>query len=129
MQAGGAQRLSALKRRIAAIEGTRTMLEDRKTLSLGVPGIDAALGGGLAFGALFLLRTVPLGARIAILPLLGGAFVFSYLRRSRRPSGSSVGKGTGPRRMWPTSRRRATSSGWSAPASPRTARSAIRRES
>ena len=41
---------------------------------------------GLAFGALFLLRTVPLGARIAILPLLGGAFVFFYLRRSRRPS-------------------------------------------
>jgi hypothetical protein len=41
---------------------------------------------GFAFGALFLLRTVPLGARIAILPLLGGAFVFYYLRRSRRPS-------------------------------------------
>jgi hypothetical protein len=41
---------------------------------------------GLAFGALFLLRTVPLGARIAILPLLGGSFVFFYLRRSRRPS-------------------------------------------
>jgi hypothetical protein len=41
---------------------------------------------GFAFGALFLLRTVPLGARIAILPLLGGVFVFSYLRRSRRPS-------------------------------------------
>jgi hypothetical protein len=44
------------------------------------------LVAGFAFGALFLLRTVPLGARIAILPLLGGAFVFSYLRRSRRPS-------------------------------------------
>ncbi len=41
---------------------------------------------GLAFGALFLLRTVPLGARIALLPLLGGAFVFYYLRRSKRPS-------------------------------------------
>jgi hypothetical protein len=41
---------------------------------------------GFAFGVLFLLRTVPLGARIAILPLLGGAFVFSYLRRSTRPS-------------------------------------------
>jgi hypothetical protein len=41
---------------------------------------------GLALGALFLLRTVPLGARIAILPLLGGAFVFYHLRRSRRPS-------------------------------------------
>src|SRR5919201_199423 len=38
------------------------------------------------FGALFLLRTVPLGARIAILPLFGGGFVFAYLRRARRPS-------------------------------------------
>ena len=41
---------------------------------------------GFVFGAIFLLRTVPLGARIAILPLLGGAFVFYYLRRARRPS-------------------------------------------
>jgi hypothetical protein len=41
---------------------------------------------GLAFGALFLLRTVPLGARIAILPLVGGGLVFAYLRRDRRPS-------------------------------------------
>ena len=41
---------------------------------------------GFAFGAIFLLRTVPLGARIAILPLLGGAFVFDYLRRDKRPS-------------------------------------------
>jgi hypothetical protein len=41
---------------------------------------------GLALGALFLLRTVPLGARIAILPLVGGALVFAYLRRARRPS-------------------------------------------
>jgi hypothetical protein len=40
---------------------------------------------GLAFGALFLLRTVPLGSRIAILPLLGGGLVFAYLRRDRRP--------------------------------------------
>jgi protein ImuA len=56
MQAGGAQRLSALKRRIAVIEGTRSVLEDRKILPLGVPGIDAALGGGLAFGALHELQ-------------------------------------------------------------------------
>jgi hypothetical protein len=38
------------------------------------------------FGALFLVRTIPLGARIAILPFLGGGFVFAYLRRGRRPS-------------------------------------------
>jgi hypothetical protein len=44
------------------------------------------LVAGLALGALFLLRTVPLGARIAILPLLGGAFVFHYVRRGSRPS-------------------------------------------
>jgi hypothetical protein len=40
---------------------------------------------GLALGAVFLLRTVPLGARIAILPLLGGGLVFAYLRRDMRP--------------------------------------------
>jgi hypothetical protein len=40
---------------------------------------------GLALGALFLLRTVPLGSRIAILPLVGGGLVFAYLRRGRRP--------------------------------------------
>jgi hypothetical protein len=60
------------------------------TLVLVAVGLErrrkALLLAGLAFGALFLLRTVPLGARIAILPLLGGAFVFYYLRRSRRPS-------------------------------------------
>src|SRR5262245_9818668 len=56
MQPGVAQRLSALRRRIAAIEGTRSLLEDRKTLPLGVPGVDAALGGGLAFGALHELQ-------------------------------------------------------------------------
>jgi hypothetical protein len=60
------------------------------TLVLVAVGLErrrkVLLLAGLAFGALFLLRTVPLGARIAILPLLGGAFVFSYLRRSRRPS-------------------------------------------
>jgi hypothetical protein len=49
-------------------------------------GRKLLLLAGLALGALFLLRTVPLGARIAILPLVGGAFVFFYLRRSRRPS-------------------------------------------
>lgn len=42
----------------------------------------AALGLTL----LFLLRTVPLGARIALLPLLGALFVFFYVRRAARPS-------------------------------------------
>jgi hypothetical protein len=60
------------------------------TLVLVAVGLErrrkVLLLAGLAFGALFLLRTVPLGARIAILPLLGGAFVFYYIRRSRRPS-------------------------------------------
>jgi hypothetical protein len=41
---------------------------------------------GVGFGALYLLRAVPLGDRSAILPLLGGAFVLYYLRRGRRPS-------------------------------------------
>jgi hypothetical protein len=46
----------------------------------------ALLIAALALGALFLLGTVPLGARIAILPLLGGGFVFCYVRRATRPS-------------------------------------------
>lgn len=41
---------------------------------------------GLLFAALYLFRAVPLGDRSAILPLLGGGFVVSYLRRDRRPS-------------------------------------------
>jgi len=36
--------------------------------------------------AIFLLRGVPLGARISLLPLIGGLFVLFYLRRSSRPS-------------------------------------------
>ena len=77
MPAGAAQRLSALKRKIAAIEGTRSVLEDRKTLPLGVPAIDAALGGGLAGGALHELQPagpVHLGAAFGFaLALAGGA--------------------------------------------------------
>jgi hypothetical protein len=42
--------------------------------------------GGLALGALFMVRSVPIGARVAILPLLGGAFVFYYIKRRSRPS-------------------------------------------
>jgi len=56
MPSGGAPRLSALRRQIAAIEGMRSVLEDRKILPLGVAGIDAALGGGLASGALHELQ-------------------------------------------------------------------------
>jgi protein ImuA len=48
---GAAEGLGALRRKIAAIEGTRAPVEDG-TLPLGIPGIDAALGGGLALGAL-----------------------------------------------------------------------------
>jgi hypothetical protein len=40
----------------------------------------------IALGAVFLFRTVPLGDRIAILPLLGSLFVLYYLRRAARPS-------------------------------------------
>src|SRR5262245_19064773 len=56
MPSGGAPRLSALRRQIAAIEGTSSVLEDRKILTLGVAIIDAALGGGLASGALHELQ-------------------------------------------------------------------------
>jgi hypothetical protein len=59
------------------------------TLLLVAVGLErrrkVLLIAGLAFGALFLLRTVPLGSRIAILPLVGGGLVFAYLRRGRRP--------------------------------------------
>jgi hypothetical protein len=36
--------------------------------------------------AIFLLREIPLGARISLLPLIGGLFVLYYLSRSSRPS-------------------------------------------
>jgi hypothetical protein len=42
--------------------------------------------GALGLMALFLLRAVPLGARADLLSLVGGLFVFVYLRRSARPS-------------------------------------------
>jgi hypothetical protein len=40
----------------------------------------------IALGSVFLLRTLPLGDRIAILPFLGGLFAFHYLRRATRPT-------------------------------------------
>jgi protein ImuA len=56
MRVMAAQGLSALRREIAAIEGTRAALDDgRPVLPLGVPAIDAALGGGLARGAVHAL--------------------------------------------------------------------------
>jgi hypothetical protein len=40
----------------------------------------------IALGSVFLLRTLPLGARIAIIPFLGGLFAFYYVRRATRPT-------------------------------------------
>lgn len=40
--------------------------------------------------AVALLRTVPLGSRMALLPLLGGLLVLWYVRQGRRPSVRSV---------------------------------------
>jgi hypothetical protein len=45
----------------------------------------------IALGSVFLLRTLPLGARIAILPFLGGLFAFYYLRRAARPTPLMLG--------------------------------------
>jgi hypothetical protein len=60
------------------------------TLVLLAVGLErrrkALLVAASALGAVFLLRTVPLGARFALLPLLGGAFVLHYVRRTTRPS-------------------------------------------
>ena len=46
----------------------------------------AVVAVALVLVAIFLLRGIPLGARISLLPLLGGLFVLYYLRRSSRPS-------------------------------------------
>jgi protein ImuA len=43
--------LGALRREIAAIEGTRVALEERRVLPFGIAAIDAVLSGGLAGGA------------------------------------------------------------------------------
>src|SRR6266540_2887784 len=51
--------LGALRRKIAAIEGTRALVEDG-ALRLFIPGIDAALGGGLALGAMHEITAEPL---------------------------------------------------------------------
>lgn len=48
---GAAAGLGALKRAIAAIEGTRAPIEDG-ALRLGIPALDAALGGGLMLGTM-----------------------------------------------------------------------------
>jgi hypothetical protein len=41
---------------------------------------------GLALGAIYLFRTIPLGTRAVLLPFVGGLTVLYYLRRSARPS-------------------------------------------
>jgi hypothetical protein len=46
----------------------------------------AVVAVALALISIFLLRAIPLGDRISLLPLLGGLFVLYYLRRSLRPS-------------------------------------------
>ena len=51
MQASVAENMSALKRKIAAIEGRRPF-EEACALRLGIKVVDATLGGGLARGAL-----------------------------------------------------------------------------
>src|SRR5437867_7724854 len=56
---GAAAGLGALKRAIAAIEGTRAPIEEG-ALRLGIPAIDAALGGGLALGAMHEITPGPL---------------------------------------------------------------------
>jgi hypothetical protein len=60
------------------------------TLLLIAAGLErrrkALVVAAIGLAALFLLRTVPLGARIAILPLVGGTIVLHYLRRATRPS-------------------------------------------
>jgi hypothetical protein len=52
-------------------------VRERKRLAVAI---------GVALIVIFLLRSVPLGARISLLPLVGGLFVLYYLRRSSRPS-------------------------------------------
>jgi hypothetical protein len=46
----------------------------------------AVVAVALMLIVIFLLRAIPLGARISLLPLVGGLFVLRYLRRSSRPS-------------------------------------------
>ena len=46
----------------------------------------AVVAVALVLTSIFLLREGPLGARISVLPLVGGIFVLYYLRRSSRPS-------------------------------------------
>src|SRR5262249_2766767 len=87
-----AERLNALKREIAAIEGTRIAAGDRNVLPLRLPAIDGLLGGGLAFGAIHEIgppKPVHLGAAFGFgLALACGAHV-------GRRAGDVVGIETG----------------------------------
>jgi len=47
-------------------------------------------GAAVAVSALALLRLVPTGDRIALLPLLGGLFVLAYVLRDSRPRGITL---------------------------------------
>jgi hypothetical protein len=62
----------------AALVLTGLALEARNRLSLWVCAAVAL--------ALTLLRTVPLGSRLVLLPLVGGLFVLAYVMRGKRPS-------------------------------------------
>ncbi len=52
MAAGAPDALPRLRRMVAGIEGQETCLEAERRLAFGVATLDAALGGGLACGAL-----------------------------------------------------------------------------
>jgi hypothetical protein len=49
-------------------------------------GRRAVVLAALALISIFLLREIPMGARLSLLPLIGAVFVLHYLRRSSRPS-------------------------------------------
>lgn len=53
----------------------------------------AFIAGAVIFGGLGLLRTIPTGNRLALLVFVGGAVVFVYLRRARRPGLVAVAAG------------------------------------
>jgi len=76
------QMVGALRRRIAAIEGTRLDDGRRHAVRLGIAAIDAALGGGLALGAVHEVAPaapVHLGAAFGFALALAG-----YAQRARQ---------------------------------------------
>src|SRR3954470_834400 len=82
-----AERLNALRRDIAAIEGTHLQFTGRRVLPLKIPAIDQSLLGGLAFGALHEFgptKPVHLGAA------LGFALALACGARQARRNGDVV---------------------------------------